>query len=104
MFVGSVWAPVTDLGEEFRRAIKSEIPTLILVGDLDPRTPLVNAREIAITLPAAKIVVLENATHQFDLFGSSPIRAVLGQFLRGGAVTTDTLTFPLSFFSELRDE
>ena len=98
MFVGGAWAPVTDLGEEFRRPVKSEIPTLILVGDLDPRTPVVNAREIGITLPAAKIVVLENATHQFDVFGSSAIRAVLGQFLRGEVVTTETLTLPAIVF------
>jgi pimeloyl-ACP methyl ester carboxylesterase len=43
MFVGGAWAPVTDLGEEFRRPVKSEIPTLMLVGDLDPRTPVVIA-------------------------------------------------------------
>ena len=98
MFVGGAWAAVTDLGEEFRRPIKSGIPTLILVGDLDPRTPVVNAREIATTLPAATIVVLENATHQFDVFGSSAIRAVLGQFLRGEAVTTSTLTLPAIVF------
>lgn len=98
MFVGTAWAPVTDLGEGFRKPVKSNIPTLILVGDLDPRTPVVNAREIAITLPAATIVVLENATHQFDVFGSSAIRAVLGQFLRGEAVTTSTLALPAIVF------
>ena len=68
------------------------------MGDLDPRTPVVNAREIATTLPAATIVVLENATHQFDVFGSSAIRAVLGQFLRGEAVTSSTLTLPAIVF------
>ncbi len=98
MFVGGAWAPVADLGEEFRRPVTSEIPTLILVGDLDPRTPVVNAREIATTLPAARIVVLENATHQFDVFGSSAIRALLGQFLRGEAMTTDSLTLPAIVF------
>jgi pimeloyl-ACP methyl ester carboxylesterase len=98
MFVGSAWAPVTDLGEEFRTPVKSEIPTLILVGDLDPRTPVANAREIAVTLPAAKIVVLENGTHQFDVFGSAAIRAVLGQFLRGEVVTTEALTLPAIVF------
>ena len=94
MFVADAWAPVTDLGEEFRRPLKGAIPTLILVGDLDPRTPMVNAREIAATLPAAKVVVLENATHQFDVFGSPAILTVLAQFLRGEAVATDKLVLP----------
>jgi pimeloyl-ACP methyl ester carboxylesterase len=61
------------LGVDFRAPIRSSIPTLILVGDLDPRTPVANAREIAATLSGAPIVVLENATHQFDVFGSSSI-------------------------------
>jgi hypothetical protein len=50
--------------------------------------------EIAGTLPNAQIVVLENAAHQFDLFGSAPIRAVLGQFLRGERGTATRLALP----------
>ncbi|HET7221542.1 MAG TPA: alpha/beta hydrolase, partial [Vicinamibacterales bacterium] len=82
MFVADAWAPVTDLGDDFRRPVVSSVPTLILVGDLDPRTPVANAREIAATLSAAQVVVLENATHQFDVFGSPAIRDVLARFLR----------------------
>ena len=93
-----VWAPITDLGEEFRRPVESRIPALILVGDLDPRTPIVNTREIAATLPAAKVVTIENATHQFDVFGSPSIRAVLALFLRGDVVTTDRLALPPILF------
>jgi pimeloyl-ACP methyl ester carboxylesterase len=94
MFAADAWAPVTDLGEEFRRPVRSGIPALILVGDLDPRTPIVNAREIAATLPAAKVVVLENATHQFDVFGSPAILNLLATFLRGDAIAADTLVLP----------
>ena len=82
MFVADAWAPVTDLGKNFRRPVTSSVPTLILVGDLDPRTPVANAREIAATLSAADVVVLENATHQFDVFGSEAVRDVLRRFLR----------------------
>jgi hypothetical protein len=38
MFITDAWEPVTDLGSDFR-PVQSAIPTLILVGDLDPRTP-----------------------------------------------------------------
>jgi pimeloyl-ACP methyl ester carboxylesterase len=93
MFLADVWAPVTDLGDDFRKPVHSTVPTLILVGDLDPRTPVANAREIAATLAAAKVVVVENATHQFDVFGSSAIRDVLGRFLRRDSVV-DKVTLP----------
>jgi pimeloyl-ACP methyl ester carboxylesterase len=93
-FEAKAWAPVIDLGEEFRKPVKSDIPTLLLVGDLDPRTPMINAREIATALPAAKVVVIENATHQFDVFGSPAILALFAQFLRGEPMNISTLTLP----------
>jgi hypothetical protein len=38
--------------------------------------------------------VIENASHQFDVFGSAPIRAVLGQFLKGAPIATERITLP----------
>jgi pimeloyl-ACP methyl ester carboxylesterase len=87
-----------ELEEDFRQPVRSDVPTLMLVGDLDPRTPVENALEIAGTLTNAHVVVLENATHQFDLFGSVPIRAVLGQFLHGERnIATRLALAPLTF-------
>ena len=100
MYLADAWAPVTDLGEGFRRPVTSTVPTIIFVGDLDPRTPLENGREIAATLPEARLVVLENATHQFDFFGSSPIRDVLAKFLRGEEVRTTSLSLPALVFQK----
>jgi pimeloyl-ACP methyl ester carboxylesterase len=97
MFLRDAWAPVTDLGESFRQPVRSSVPTLILVGDLDPRTPVGNAREIAATLTAAQVVILENATHQFDMFGSPAIRSVLSRFLSGGRVE-ERLAMPATAF------
>ena len=94
MFLKDAWSPVTDLGEPFRRPVHSQVPTLILVGDLDPRTPVINAREIAATLPAAKVMVLTNATHQFDVFGSALVRSALVRFVRGEKIGEETLTLP----------
>lgn len=97
MYLSRAWGAV-DLGNEFRRPVRSDAPTLILVGDLDPRTPIENATEIATTLSRASVVTLENATHQFDLFGSAPIREILGQFLRGRKLTSDRLALaPIVF-------
>jgi pimeloyl-ACP methyl ester carboxylesterase len=84
----------TELEADFRQPVVSDVPMLILVGDLDARTPVENAIEIAGTLSNAQLVVLENAAHQFDLFGSAPIRAVLGQFLRGERNIPSRLVLP----------
>lgn len=97
MYLGAAWGAV-DLGDEFRRPLASTVPALLLVGDLDPRTPVGNAREIASTLPHGHVVVLENATHQFDLFGDASIRDCLRRFLRGEAVATDRLSLPALTF------
>lgn len=84
----------TELEDHFRQPVTSQVPTLILVGDLDARTPVENARELVATLPNADLVVLENAAHQFDLFGSPSIRALLAQFLRGERSTSSRLALP----------
>lgn len=73
--------PHTDLGEDYRAAVHSDIPTLILAGDLDVRTPVENAHDIAAGLPHAHIVVVENAAHEFDLFGNPALRPLLQDFL-----------------------
>lgn len=85
----------TELEDDFRQPVTSDVPMLILVGDLDARTPVENAFEIAGTLSNAHVVVLENAAHQFDLVGSAPIRSVLGQFLRGERNIATCLALPL---------
>lgn len=83
-----------DLGDTFRRPVASGVPALLLVGDLDPRTPVENAREIANTLPNGRVVVLENAGHQFDLFGTAAVRDVLDRFLRGEPPAVDRISLP----------
>jgi pimeloyl-ACP methyl ester carboxylesterase len=93
MFLSRAWA-AHDLGDDFRAPVTSNVPVLILVGDLDPRTPIENGREIVRTLPNGRLIVVENASHQFDVFGSVPIRTVLGQFLSGAAITATPLTLP----------
>jgi len=93
MYLSRAWGAV-DLGNDFRRPVTSDVPALIMVGDLDPRTPIANASEVAATLSRSTVVTLVNATHQFDLFGSAPIREILGQFLRGQKLASDRLTLP----------
>lgn len=93
MYLDRSWGAV-DLGDAFRRPVTSNVPTLFLVGDLDPRTPVDNAREAATTLSRASVVVIENATHQFDLFGAPPLREILERFLSGEPLSADRIALP----------
>lgn len=97
MYLAGAWG-ASDLGDAFRAPVVSQIPALILVGDLDARTPVSNGRKIVATLPNAHLVVLENAAHKFDLFGSPVLRAVLGDSLRGNSIRQDKIVLtPLTF-------
>lgn len=82
------------LGEAFRQPVTVSVPTLLLVGDLDARTPVENAREIAAALPQAHLVVVENAAHQFDLFRPPELRKLLGRFVRGDGDLPARVTLP----------
>lgn len=82
MDLAAAWQ-IAPLLAAFRAPVRSATPVLILVGDLDIRTPVANAEEIATTLTDARIVVVENAAHQFSLFGSRPLGALLSAFLSG---------------------
>ncbi len=86
--------PTVDLGAGYHKSVRSTVPTLVLVGDLDARTPVENAREIARGLPNARLVVVENAAHQFDLFGDPLIQPVLRDFLRDQKISVDQVRLP----------
>ncbi|WP_298333536.1 alpha/beta fold hydrolase [Asticcacaulis sp.] len=92
-----VWK-LPDLGDAFRAPVVSDIPVLILAGDLDPRTPIQNARDIAPDLSKCKIVEVLNASHNFDVFGLAPVRAAIKTFLAGldvpSQLTLSALNFP----------
>ncbi|WP_181373248.1 alpha/beta fold hydrolase [Massilia glaciei] len=92
-YLGPAWgARALDGG--FNEPVTGAVPTLILAGDLDARTPVENGREIAATLSAAKLVVVENAAHEFNVFGNQAIRALLGGFVRGEAIVDERVVLP----------
>lgn len=90
--IAAAWG-VADLGPEFRAPLHSDVPVLLLCGDLDSRTPVRNGRELAAQMPNARVVVCENAGHDVDL-GHPPLRAVLERFLAGGEVDVDRVVMP----------
>lgn len=85
---------ITPLPAAFRAPVRSSVPVLMIVGDLDVRTPVANAREIATTLPNAQTVVVKNAAHQFSLFGSPTLRELLGRFLADQPTQENAVVLP----------
>jgi len=97
MYLGKAWGN-PDLGDDFRRPVRSNVPVLILAGDLDPRTPVENGREIVRHLEHGHLIVLPNGGHHFDFFGSPQIRNVLVAFLRGERPAITTIQLPAPRF------
>lgn len=53
-----------DLGDGFRSDVKSSVPTLLVSGSLDGRTPAANAAEVARGLPNSHQLLVEGASHR----------------------------------------
>ena len=78
---------ISDLGEEFRAPLKSEVPVLLISGTLDGRTPVRNGESAAVTLKNAQHLVLDGAGHSDPLFLSSPkILDVMKAFMSGKTI------------------
>ncbi|WP_292228048.1 alpha/beta fold hydrolase [Brevundimonas sp.] len=57
------------------------IPTLVLVGDRDPLTPPIRAREIASALPGAHLVIIPDCGHASTLEQPQAVSAALEEWL-----------------------
>jgi pimeloyl-ACP methyl ester carboxylesterase len=60
-------------------------PTLVIVGDDDPVTPLVNHRVIAMLMPRATLRVMRGGGHLILLDSAEQVGPVITSFLRGDA-------------------
>jgi pimeloyl-ACP methyl ester carboxylesterase len=75
---------VKTLPQRWRMPLRTEVPALFISGDLDSRTPPVNAEEVRKGFRRSGHLVLKGAGHDNDLFLSSPlILARIDAFLRG---------------------
>lgn len=87
-------APELDLGDGFRREVRSAIPTLLFSGDLDPRTPLEEQALATAGLRRLTRVLVRNGGH--DLFEADPaIADMIATFLKGLPVTRRSLSLKL---------
>ena len=78
------------VSREHRQPVRSNIPTLLLSGELDPVTPPSGGDEVARTLTQARHVVLRNNGHPIGN-GERCINVMVAVFLdRGSAANLDT--------------
>ena len=75
--------PIWDVGAvdpAFAEPVESDIPTLMLSGDVDPLTPIAWAKEAVSGLPNAQMVTFRGVGH--DVFGSvACARVIMANFL-----------------------
>lgn len=89
--------PVRHLGDSFRAPLPSQIPALLVAGDLDARTPVVNAREIARDMPNAHVLVVEHGGH--GIMGFPQINPIMLAFLRGASSLPGSVALPTPRFN-----
>jgi len=86
--------PGIDLGDSFRAAPISHVPTLVLSGTLDGRTYLESQAQAVAGLSNAKIIKIENAGH--NLFMSSDeVGEAIKTFMRGEKTEKTTISISL---------
>lgn len=84
-----------DLGDSFRAAVKTNVPTLFISGTLDGRTPISNAEETRKGFSNSQHLIIERAGHSDDLWISSPkIAETMVKFLKGDKIDSLKITLP----------
>lgn len=85
--------PGADLGEDFRRPIRIDHPSLLIQGTLDGRTVLEEQAEVASQFRNKAQVTVENAGH--NVFEAHPeAQALLVKFFKGERVADTKLSLP----------
>jgi pimeloyl-ACP methyl ester carboxylesterase len=59
------------------------VPTLVLVGDCDPLTPLDHSQEIASTVPGAELMIVPDCGHLSPIEQPSQVSEALARWIQG---------------------
>lgn len=85
--------PELDLGDQFRKAPVSHVPTLLLSGTLDGRTYPESQLEAVAGLDRLQAITVVNAGH--NLFMTSPeVTAAIERFMRGEPLKSPQIIVP----------
>ena len=89
-----------DLTDEFRADLYSKVPTLLISGTLDVRTPVSNAEEVLKGLVNGQQLIIENISHSHGELGEEQTQQLLdaiAQFLKGKPLPTTRIVNPFQF-------
>ena len=77
--------PSREMPADYRAAVRSEVPTLLISGYVDPATPPSGAEEVASHLPNSRHVVVRYGSHSYG--GMSPcVDNIMAEFIGRGSV------------------
>ncbi|HJQ68811.1 MAG TPA: alpha/beta hydrolase [Blastocatellia bacterium] len=82
-----------DLGDEFRSAIRTDVPTLFISGSFDNNTPPWQADEVRKSFKHSAHIVVENAGHESSLV-EPRVQQAMVDFLRGKDVSGVKISLP----------
>ena len=91
-------APELTLGEDFRRPLSTNVPTLLIMGTMDGRTPIESQSELLPQFKAATRLTVVNGGH--NIFEQSDkVQEEIVRFLQSGAVNVNEVTLPAPTFA-----
>lgn len=88
------------LPPSFREPLRSDVPVLLVSGEVDARTPPENAERLARNLPRATRVLVLAAGHEARELGSPEYREILQSFLLGEDTADLIVTLPTLPFAQ----
>ncbi len=81
----AVW-PTAEIPADFREPVSTDLPVLMLDGELDPVTPPRYGRDAARHMPNGLLVVVAGGHHALDLSHQECILGLTAKFLESGTV------------------
>jgi pimeloyl-ACP methyl ester carboxylesterase len=79
------------LGDQFRAPLRSSLPVLFISGEMDGRTPVSNAEEVAAGFPNHQHLIVANAGH--GILGYPELTPAVMAFLRGQRIPQSHVNF-----------
>ena len=89
-----------DLGDAYRSAIKTDVPTLFVSGVLDNNTQPFQADEVRKTFKRSTHLIIDNAGHE-SMLVDAQVQQTMVDFLRGQDVSKTKITLPPLKFEPL---
>ncbi len=88
-----------DLGDDFRGRLVSDVPTMLVGGSLDVRTPISNAEELLPDLSNSELLTIEGVSHDLAIRGDhiEELARSRNRFFRGEPLISRRLQSNFAF-------